>query len=58
LFTALAAWSIADEGTLRLPFGGGRTSPIAAVDIARVVATILEDPRHAALARASALTPR
>lgn len=46
LFTTLAARSIADEGTLRLPFGSGRTSPIAAVDVARVVATILEDPRQ------------
>jgi uncharacterized protein YbjT (DUF2867 family) len=46
LFTTLAARSIADEGTLRLPFGSGRTSPIAAVDVARVVATILEDPQQ------------
>jgi uncharacterized protein YbjT (DUF2867 family) len=46
LFTTLVARSIADEGTLRLPFGSGRTSPIAAVDVARVVATILEDPRQ------------
>jgi uncharacterized protein YbjT (DUF2867 family) len=46
LFTTLVARSIADEGTLRLPFGSGRTSPIAAVDVARVVATILEDPQQ------------
>jgi uncharacterized protein YbjT (DUF2867 family) len=45
LFTTLAARSIADSGTIRLPFGTGRTSPVAADDVARVVATILEDPR-------------
>src|SRR6202030_3379979 len=30
--------------TIRLPFGTGRTSPIATDDVARVVATILSDP--------------
>ena len=44
LFTTLAARSIADSGTIRLPFGTGRTSPIAADDVARVVATVLTDP--------------
>jgi uncharacterized protein YbjT (DUF2867 family) len=44
LFTTLAARSIADSGTIRLPFGTGRTSPIATDDVARVVATILTDP--------------
>ncbi len=44
LFTTLAAHSIADSGTIRLPFGTGRTSPIATDDVARVVATILTDP--------------
>jgi uncharacterized protein YbjT (DUF2867 family) len=44
LFTSLVARSIAGSGTLRLPFGGGRSSPVAAGDVARVVATILEDP--------------
>jgi uncharacterized protein YbjT (DUF2867 family) len=44
LFTTLAARSIADSGTIRLPFGTGRTSPIATDDVARVVATILADP--------------
>ncbi len=47
LFLALAAESIAADSTLRLPFGNGRTSPIAASDVARVAATILADPaRH------------
>ena len=44
LFTTLAARSIADSGTIRLPFGTGRTSPIVSDDVARVVATILTDP--------------
>src|SRR4051794_36219490 len=44
LFTTLAAPSIADSGTIRLPFGTGRTSPIATDDVARVVATVLTDP--------------
>jgi uncharacterized protein YbjT (DUF2867 family) len=44
LFTTLAARSIADSGTIRLPFGPGRTSPIASDDVARVVATVLTDP--------------
>jgi uncharacterized protein YbjT (DUF2867 family) len=44
LLTILAARSIANSGTIRLPFGAGRTSPVAAADVARVVATVLEDP--------------
>jgi uncharacterized protein YbjT (DUF2867 family) len=44
LFTTLAAHSIADSGTIRLPFGTGRTSPIASDDVARVVAAVLADP--------------
>jgi uncharacterized protein YbjT (DUF2867 family) len=44
LFTTLAARSIADSGTIRLPFGTGRTSPVATDDVARVVATVLADP--------------
>ena len=44
LFTTLAAASIADSGTIRLPFGTGRTSPVAAEDVARVVTAVLEDP--------------
>lgn len=45
LFTTLAAKSITARGTLELPFGTGRTSPIAAFDVARVVATVLTDPQ-------------
>lgn len=44
LFTTLAARSIQDNGTIVLPFGTGRTSPIAVDDVARVVATVLRDP--------------
>jgi uncharacterized protein YbjT (DUF2867 family) len=44
LFTALAARSIRDDATLALPFGEGRTSPIAGSDVADAVAAILQDP--------------
>jgi uncharacterized protein YbjT (DUF2867 family) len=44
LFTILAAPAIRDRGVLPLPFGAGRTSPIAAADVARVVAALLRDP--------------
>ncbi|GAB1824363.1 NAD(P)H-binding protein [Herbidospora sp. RD11066] len=44
LFTTLAAASIRRDDTLSLPFGAGRTSPIATDDVARVVAVILRDP--------------
>jgi uncharacterized protein YbjT (DUF2867 family) len=42
--TSHAAQTIADSGTIRLPFGTGRTSPVATDDVARVAATILTDP--------------
>lgn len=44
LFTTLAARSIRENGTIALPFGAGRTSPVAVDDVARVVATVLRDP--------------
>ncbi|PWT99468.1 MAG: hydroxylase [Candidatus Melainabacteria bacterium] len=43
-FSLFAAASIAENGTIRLPFASARTSPISAYDVARVVATILEKP--------------
>ncbi len=43
-FSSMAAASIAKDGSVRLPFGSARTSPISATDVARVVATILESP--------------
>jgi len=44
LFTLLASQIVRERGVLVLPFGTGRTSPIAADDVARVVATLLRDP--------------
>jgi uncharacterized protein YbjT (DUF2867 family) len=44
LFTLLAKSAVRDRGVLRLPFGPGRTSPISADDVARVVAALLSDP--------------
>ncbi|WP_392966235.1 NmrA family NAD(P)-binding protein [Streptomyces sp. LN245] len=44
LFTDLAARSIKENGTIALPFGTGRTSPVAVDDVARVLATVLRDP--------------
>ncbi|MFE2031429.1 NmrA family NAD(P)-binding protein [Streptomyces hygroscopicus] len=44
LFTTLAAHTIRESGTIALPFGTGRTSPVAVDDVARVVATVLRDP--------------
>jgi NAD(P)H dehydrogenase (quinone) len=43
-FSSMAASSIAKDGTIRLPFGSARTSPISASDVARVASTILKDP--------------
>jgi uncharacterized protein YbjT (DUF2867 family) len=44
VFMGLAAQSIARDDTIRLPFGGGRTSPVAAQDVAEAIATILANP--------------
>jgi NAD(P)H dehydrogenase (quinone) len=44
LFSVWAAESIARDGTIRLPFGAGRTSPVAVEDVAEVIATILANP--------------
>ena len=46
LFMNLAAKSIAMDDTLRLPFGTGRTSPVAADDVAEVIAAILASPAN------------
>jgi uncharacterized protein YbjT (DUF2867 family) len=45
LFASLAARSIRESGQLSLPFGTGRTSPIASSDVAEVVATVLSAPK-------------
>lgn len=44
LFTWFAAPSLRERNVLALPFGTGRTSPIATSDVARTVAAVLEDP--------------
>lgn len=44
LFTILSNQSVANLGILALPFGSGRTSPIAATDVARSVAAVLGSP--------------
>jgi uncharacterized protein YbjT (DUF2867 family) len=43
-FLALTAESVARDGTIALPFGDGRTSPVDAGDAADVIAAVLEDP--------------
>jgi uncharacterized protein YbjT (DUF2867 family) len=43
-FLDWAAESIARDGTLRLPFGAGRTSPIDTRDVAEVIAAVLASP--------------
>jgi uncharacterized protein YbjT (DUF2867 family) len=44
-FATLAARSIRDTGQLSLPFGTGRTSPVASSDVAEVVTTVLRAPQ-------------
>jgi uncharacterized protein YbjT (DUF2867 family) len=44
-FSMLAPETIAENGTIRLPFGYNcKTSPIAAYDVARVIVKILQNP--------------
>jgi uncharacterized protein YbjT (DUF2867 family) len=43
-FLMLAAAGVRTSSELALPMGGGKTSPISAVDVARAVAAILDDP--------------
>src|SRR5262249_20007327 len=43
-FLDWAAQSITRDGTIRLPFGSGRTSPVDTLDVAEVVAAILASP--------------
>jgi uncharacterized protein YbjT (DUF2867 family) len=46
-FLDWAASQIRRDGTLRLPFGSGRTSPVSTQDVAEAIAAILGDPaRH------------
>ena len=43
-FLTLTPESVRQSNQIRLPFGEGKTSPVAAEDVARVVATLLENP--------------
>ena len=43
-FFPLAGPTIRDRNRIELPFGRGKTSPVAAADVARVVAAVLADP--------------
>jgi uncharacterized protein YbjT (DUF2867 family) len=43
-FLSLTAPSVRERGRIELPFGRGKTSPVAATDVARVVATIIANP--------------
>jgi uncharacterized protein YbjT (DUF2867 family) len=43
-FLQLAAPGVRASNALALPMGGGKTSPVSAVDVARAVAVILDDP--------------
>lgn len=48
LFSVIAATSIQRDGTIRLPFGRARTSPVAERDVVDVVTHVLGEPaRHA-----------
>jgi uncharacterized protein YbjT (DUF2867 family) len=44
-FSPLAGPTVRDRGRIELPFGRGKTSPVAAADVARVVAAVLAAPR-------------
>ncbi|MEW6269171.1 MAG: NAD(P)H-binding protein [Thermodesulfobacteriota bacterium] len=43
-FLPLTAPSVRERSRIELPFGRGKTNPVAAADVARVVAAVLEDP--------------
>ena len=43
-FLPLTGPSVRDRGRIELPFGQGKTNPVAAADVARVVAAALADP--------------
>src|SRR5262249_22669682 len=43
-FLRLAAEGVREADALAMPMGGGKTSPISAVDVARAVCVVLDDP--------------
>ncbi|MEW9585749.1 NAD(P)H-binding protein [Paraburkholderia sp. DGU8] len=44
-FLMFSSPSVKEADQIRLPFGDGKTSPVAAEDVARVVAALLADPQ-------------
>jgi len=44
-FLTLTQDSVRQSNQIRLPFGEGKTAPVAAEDVARVVVTLLENPQ-------------
>jgi uncharacterized protein YbjT (DUF2867 family) len=44
-FLIFTSDSVRESNQIRLPFGEGKTSPVAAEDVARVVATLLANPQ-------------
>ncbi len=44
-FLVLTPESVRQSNQIRLPFGGGKTSPVAVEDVARVIAALLSDPQ-------------
>src|SRR6516162_5689729 len=44
-FLPLTGPSVRDRGRIELPFGRGKTNPVASADVARVAAAVLADPR-------------
>jgi uncharacterized protein YbjT (DUF2867 family) len=43
-FLPLTGPTVRDRGRIELPFGRGKTNPVSAADVARVVAAVLADP--------------
>jgi uncharacterized protein YbjT (DUF2867 family) len=43
-FLPLTGPSVRDRGRIELPFGRGKTNPVSAADVARVIAAVLADP--------------
>jgi NAD(P)H dehydrogenase (quinone) len=43
-FSPLAAATVRARARIEVPFGRGKTSPVAAADVARVIAVVLADP--------------
>ena len=44
-FLPLTAQSVHERSRIELPFGRGKTSPVSTVDVARVIADVLAEPR-------------